>query len=93
MKRNDSDLVEDVQDLVEQVVLEEVSAEIWKSFEAALDKLDPESRKLIEVYLNGTNTQELSRATHLPEPAINQWINQIKKELKQNIRKDFRVKQ
>lgn len=93
MKRQDSEFVEDVQELLETVVLEEATAAIWKSFEAALNKLDPESRNLIEVYLNGTNTSELSKATDIPEPALNQWIDQIKKDLQQNIRKEFRVKQ
>lgn len=93
MKRYDSELVDDVEELLEKVVLEEATAEIWKSFEAALNSLDPESRKLLEIYLDGTNTQELSKATELPEATVNQWINQIKKQLQQNLRKEFRVKQ
>lgn len=93
MKRYDSELVDDVEELLESVIVEEATAQIWKSFESALNQLDPESRKLIETYLDGTNTAELSKVTELPESTVNQWIHQIKKQLQQNIRKEIRVKQ
>ncbi|MFM8315055.1 MAG: hypothetical protein ACKOA8_12295 [Deltaproteobacteria bacterium] len=93
MKRYDSEFVEDVEDLLEKVVLEEVTSAIWKTFESVLAQLDPESKKLLERHLNGTSTLELSRAMEMPEAEVQQWLNQIKRNLQQNIRKEFQVKQ
>ncbi|NQW45717.1 MAG: hypothetical protein HQ462_09985, partial [Deltaproteobacteria bacterium] len=53
MSNYDSELTDDVEELLEKVVLEEATALVWKTFEAALSKLDPESRTLIEDHLNG----------------------------------------
>ncbi len=93
MKSYNSELVEDVEELLEKVVLEEVTTAVWKTFEQALSQLDPQSRELLENHLNGTTTEQLSQETHLPEKEIKNWIKQVKRQLQQNIRKDLRVRQ
>ncbi len=93
MSNYDSELTDDVEELLEKVVLEEATALVWKTFEAALRKLDPESRTLIEDHLNGVSADKLGAVTQIPKKEIENWLKQVKRELKQNIRKDFVVKQ
>lgn len=93
MKHYDSDFVEDVEELLGQVVLEEATSAIWKTFESALNQLAPESRKLLEAHWEGATTSSLSETTKLPEFQVQMWLEQVKRELQQNIRKELRVKQ
>ena len=92
MKPYSDELVDDVEGLLEQVVLEEVSCEIWKAFEAALSNLDPRSRTLLETHLTGKTALELSRETQVSVKDIEKWLSQVKKEVQQNIRKNFPVR-
>ena len=89
MKTYDSELVDDVEELLEKVILEEVSSAIWKTFENAFGKLDPQSRALLENHLNGATAQKLSEKTQLPVDEVEKWLKQVKRELKQNLRKNF----
>jgi DNA-directed RNA polymerase specialized sigma24 family protein len=93
MKPYDSEFVEDVEELLEQVVLEEATSAIWKTFESALNQLDPESRQLLEAHWEGATASKLSETTKLPEPQVQMWLKRIKRELQQNVRKELRIKQ
>lgn len=93
MKPYESDLIEDVEELVEKAVLEEVTVAVWKTFEQALAKLDPESRALLESHLNGSTTSELSRERNLPEPEMEKWLQQIKRQLQRSVRQGLQVRQ
>jgi DNA-directed RNA polymerase specialized sigma24 family protein len=93
MKPYDNDLVADVEELLEKVVIEEVTSAVLKTFEQALEKLDPQSRELLENHLNGASTIELSKQNKIPQEEVERWLCQIKRELNQNIRKDFSVRQ
>lgn len=93
MKPYDNELVADVEELLEKVVIEEVNSAVLKTFEQAIAKLDPQSRELLENHLNGASTKELSKENQLPQEEVERWLSQIKRELKQNLRKDVQVRQ
>jgi len=93
MKPYESDLTEDVEELVEKAVLEEVTVAVWKTFEQALAKLDPESRELLENHLNGSTTAELSKEKNLSEPEMEKWLQQIKRQLQRSVRQGLQVRQ
>lgn len=93
MKPYDTELVADVEELLEKVVIEEVTSAVLKTLEEALAKLDPQSRELLESHLNGASTNELSKENNLPQEEVERWLSQVKRELKQNLRKDVQVRQ
>ena len=93
MKPYDSDLVGDVEELLEKTIVEEVSEAVWQTFEKALSQLDQENRELLEKHLNGAPTKQLSEETGLGEDEIKKCLVQIKRQLQQSIRKDLRVRQ
>ena len=92
MKPYCEDLFDDTEDLIERVVLEEVSSEVWKAFEAALSKLDLESRLILEAHFNGKSALELSEETKIPLIQIERWLEQTKQQLQNHIRRNFPVK-
>lgn len=93
MKKNNSPLIRDVETLVEQTVTQEATDEVWKHFETALSKMDPESIELLNEFFAGTTTAELSRRWRLSEPEMEAWLKQKRKELVQNLRTGVQVRQ
>jgi DNA-directed RNA polymerase specialized sigma24 family protein len=84
---------EDVEDLVERSSIEEASSRVWERFESALGKLDPQSASLFSQYLDGVTQTELAHRSNLTESQINTWIEQIKRDVVQNLRQKSKVRQ
>lgn len=85
-------LYDDIEELVQKLVVAEVSQAVWESLEKAMSQLDPESRVLLETHLNTTSSEKLSEKTGLPVKQIDLWLNQVKRELQQNLRKTHRAR-
>jgi DNA-directed RNA polymerase specialized sigma24 family protein len=89
MKKHDDELVDDIEELVERLLLQSATSVVWQTFEEALQKLDPESRRLLEAHFNGNSATQLSEQIRLSRNEIETWLKQSKKETQYNIRIRF----
>lgn len=87
-----SEFVADVEDLLEKSVFEEAAEAVFKAFDASLSTLDKESKELIESYFDGKTIKQLSEMHKLSESEVSKWLEQIKRQLNQNIRKEHSVR-
>jgi DNA-directed RNA polymerase specialized sigma24 family protein len=88
-----SDLTEDVEALLEKVILEEATHVVWQTFEKALEKLDPESRKVLEEYFNGEPVENLCQSRGLSSTQLESWLSKVKRDVSDSLKKEFPVKQ
>lgn len=87
------ELVEDTEELLERVLIEEASAEIWKRFEQALGQFDEHNLKLFEDYLDGVTVEELSRRENIGTKELETWVKQQKRNLILRLHQGTKVRQ
>jgi len=78
--------VKEFRTLTQKYILEEATAKVWRTFEEARKKLDPESLQLFDDYLSGTSQHKLCEERGLTPKQLNQWVNQIKRTVVQQLR-------
>lgn len=81
-----------VEELLEEVLIAEATAAVWKRFEQALQSLDPDSLALFEEYLEGVNVSELATSRSLTEKELETWKDKVKRDLIQTIKNDHPVR-
>ena len=77
----DSELLEDVQDLLETSVIAEATDKVWERFEHAMGEMDPASLEIITRYFRGESAATISRDKGLSEDEVQAWLTQAKREL------------
>jgi DNA-directed RNA polymerase specialized sigma24 family protein len=85
--------VSDVEDLLQKSVAADAASRVWKRFEEALEKLDPQSADLFHDYLRGATPAELANRKHLSQEEVQNWIQKIKRDVIQQLRQDCKVRQ
>ena len=93
MKRQNDQLVKDVESLVEQSVAAEATEKVWDKFAQAMGKLDEASQDLLRQFFGGTGVEELSRQTRLSPAEVEAWLSKARKQLVENMRSGFQVRQ
>jgi len=93
MKKRKSSLATEVGELVEECVVVEACQKVWDRTQGAMDKLDPESRQLLEAYFGGMTTDELAKETKLDKQKLEDWIAKAKRELINHLRNGLQMKQ
>jgi DNA-directed RNA polymerase specialized sigma24 family protein len=93
MKNAKAKLKSEVERLVESSVIETAINRSLIALEEAINGLDPQSKKLIELYFEGKNINHLSLELGLSVPELSNWILKIKQEISQNVRLKFPIKQ
>ncbi|MCB0417101.1 MAG: hypothetical protein H6617_02075 [Bdellovibrionaceae bacterium] len=86
------DVFDDFEELLEQVILQEVTQAVWERFEGALAKFDPESLEILETHLDGVPVEKLSNDKKLSTKDAESLIKQMKKDLVRHLRKDCNVR-
>lgn len=87
------ELRKDVESLIEQTVMEEVVVQVWNKFQESLEHLDEEAIVLLRKHFEGKPVKELARAHGLTEAELETWLQQIKRDVLQGLRKKSTVRQ
>ena len=93
MKKPQNEFVEDVESLLEESVLQEAAAEVWKTFEGALSCLDEDSLYLLRQHFDGKTLKELAASRNLPEKDTQAWLEKAKRQVAEGLRRGFTVRQ
>ena len=93
MKKFDKELRTDVEKLVHDSIAAQANSSVWEKFEKAMETLDAESLTLLRRYLRGVSLKQLSEQSNVPESDVKGWIEKIKRELNNQLRKDCKVRQ
>ena len=93
MKNSREFLIRDLEDLLDETVVREAVAEIMEKFEQAIQALPTPNRELISRYFDGVSVEQLGKENKISPEQVSQWLEQIKRELAQQLRVQYQVKQ
>lgn len=87
-----NDTFDEFEELLEQVILQEVTQAVWERFEGALAKFDPESLEVLESHLDGVPAEKISGPKKISQEEADALLKQMKKDLVRHLRKDCNVR-
>lgn len=93
MNKSNTKLFTDVEALLEQSVVAEAGAKVWKQFEQALSMLDETSAELLLDHFRGASAQKISRDRELSLAEVEACLTKAKRELIHHLRSGFQVRQ
>jgi len=88
-----AELTQEISELLDQVLVQEASNEVWSRFEQALSQFDEPSLEVFEAYLDGATLEQLSKENNLSQKEIENWINSLKRKLVQGLKQGTSVRQ
>lgn len=93
MKRENAEMQEDIQSLLEEAILEEATHAVWEAFEKALGNLDDESLVLLRSHFEGATPEKIAEQKGLKPAEVETWLNRVRRDLMENLRRDSNIKQ
>lgn len=93
MKSKNSQWIEDVEELLQKSTIAEASDSVWEKFSKAMNELDENSQSLLEQFFSGKTIPELAKQNHIPEKELEDCLKRAKRELTNQLRAGFLVRQ
>lgn len=93
MKKQNGQFVKDVEDLLEKSTVAEATEQVWDKFSAAMSRLDEGSQDILKQFFAGKDAKALSEEKRVTLKEMEAWLRQARRELVENLRSGFQVRQ
>lgn len=93
MKKENDSLIQDVEELLQKSTIAEATQKVWESFSQAMDQMDEDSQELLEQFFAGKSIKQLSQENHISEKEMEAWLQKARRELIENLKAGFQVRQ